>query len=85
MDTISSAVEGRIACEEILVDLRSLPYNDDLLHVLRNIEKMVQELSMKEVTARRIKNTYMLQEHTNKINTALTHLRHLILIAKLME
>ena len=65
--------------------LDGLPYNSDLHKMLKNIEKMVDELSKVEVEARRIRNTSYLIDRVNDINKSIDHLEKLILMASLMR
>lgn len=65
--------------------LDNLPYNSDLYKMLKNIEKMVDELSKVEVEARRIRNTSYIIDRINDINKSIDHLEKLILMASLMR
>ena len=66
-------------------DLNSLNHNPDLLKMLKNIEKMVEELSKMEVDARRKQKYTYTEPKVELINRAIDHLEKLILMAKLMQ
>lgn len=53
--------------------------------MLRNIEKMVTELSKLEVNCRHHSKTYQLEEPSKKIENSIDHLEKLILMARLMD
>jgi len=65
--------------------LDSIGYTPDLEKMLKNISRMVDELSKIEVNARRIHNTNLTRDYLEKINKSIDHLEKLILIARLMQ
>lgn len=70
---------------QLRTQLDNLPYNVDLHKMLKNIDKMVDELSKVEVEARRIRNTSYLVDRVSDINKSIDHLEKLILMASLMR
>ena len=82
---INSAIQGREVCDHLRVELTQISYNPDLKKMLKNIEKMVQELSRKEVICRQSKTKHSLVDPIAKINDSITHLSNLILMARLMD
>lgn len=71
--------------DNLRTQLNKIPYNSDLHKILKNIEKMVDDLSKLEVQARRIRNTSYLTDRINEINKTIDHLEKLILMATLMR
>jgi len=65
--------------------MRQAGYNPDLNRRLRNINKMVTELSKLEVGFRRIHKSNMTDDKVEEINKAINHLEKLILMASLMK
>lgn len=70
---------------ELMVQIRTVRYNSDLLKVKRNIDNMVRELSKLEVEARRIKNFKYLQPKIDEVNQAIDRLEKTILILLLSQ
>lgn len=70
---------------QLRTQLDNLPYNVDLHKMLKNIDKMVDELSKVEVEARRIRNTSYLSDRVKEINKSIDHLEKLLLMAALMR
>ena len=82
---IKVATDFQKISTQLRSDLNSLNYNPDLLKMLKNIEKMVVELSKMEVEARRKQKYTYTEPKVNEINLAIDHLEKLILMAKLMQ
>lgn len=82
---IQSSLDWLSVWSNLHTQLDSLPYNPDLYKMLKNIEKMIDDLSKLEVEARRIRNTSILQEKITRINQAIDHLEKLLIIAQLMR
>lgn len=80
-----TAIEARQKCEELRKMLRAVNYNADLHHMLKNIEKMVTDLSKLEVQCRHHTKRYQLEEPAIKVGKSIDHLEKLILMAKLMD
>jgi hypothetical protein len=82
-------IERAIDWDKVSIDLQSqlsnIDYNPDLKRMLKNIEKMVSELSKLEVTIRRSGKYSILDDKVLQINNSINHLEKLILIAKLMS
>ena len=82
---IQVATDFQTISSQFRSDLNSLNYNPDLRKMLKNIEKMVEELSKMEVDARRKQKYTYTETKVLEINTAIDHLEKLILVAKLMQ
>jgi hypothetical protein len=82
---IKTALEACEVCDNLRKDLSKLRYNPDLNKMLKNIEKMVTEISKLEVTCRRTPSKHILETPLKKLNESITHLEKLILIAKLVD
>lgn len=82
---IETSLDWFNVSNKLRTQLDNLPYNSDLHKMLKNIEKMVDELSKVEVEARRIRNTSYLIDRVNDINKSIDHLEKLILMASLMR
>ncbi len=82
--TFNTAVEAR----EIIMDLRKqlnrLPYNPDLRKLCENIGEMNTKLSRLEVEMRQTHKSHKFNAYKEDMIKAITHLEHLILMAKLM-
>jgi hypothetical protein len=83
--TIENSLDWNRVWSKLHTQLDGLPYNPDLHKMLKNIEKMVDELSKLEVEARRIRNTSYLTDKVSDINKSIDHLEKLILMASLMR
>jgi hypothetical protein len=83
--TIENSLDWNRVWNKLHTLLDGLPYNPDLQKMLKNIDKMVDELSKLEVEARRIRNTSCLTDKVNDINKSIDHLEKLILMASLMR
>jgi len=82
---IKTALEAREVCDQLRSELSKLRYNPDLIKMLKNIEKMVTEVSKLEVTCRRMVSQVILEKPLSELNQSIVHLKKLILVAKLME
>ena len=82
---IERALDWDNVSRHLVANLNSLPYNRDLLKMYKNIEGMVNELSKREVDARRTQKYSIVEDKIADINKAIDHLEKLILIAKLMS
>jgi hypothetical protein len=67
------------------VEMNTIGYNQDLEKMVRNIDKMVADLSRLEVLVRRTRNTVLHTEKVEQINLTIDHLRKLVLMAQLMR
>jgi hypothetical protein len=66
-------------------EMNAIGYNKDLEKMVRNIDKMVADLSRLEVLVRRTRNTVIHTEKVEQINLTIDHLRKLVLMAQLMR
>lgn len=82
---ITNSFEGQKVCDKLQNDLRNIRYNPDLNKMLRNIKKMVTDISKMEVLYRQTHKKHILSEPLLKLNESVLHLEKLIVIAKLME
>lgn len=82
-------IERAIDWNQVSIDLSSqmngIGYNPDLVRMLNNIDKMVNELSKLEVNIRRTGKFSMLDDRVEEINKAINHLEKLLLMANLMK
>ena len=72
----------RIKLKDKILDL---PYNPDLIKLLKNIDGMIDTLSRLEVEARRTKNVGRCSEQLQKINGAVDTLEKWIMMAELLR
>jgi hypothetical protein len=82
--TFNTAIEARDIISDLRIQLKRLPYNPDLLKLCNNIGEMNSTLSRLEVEARQTHKTRKLDAHKEAMIKAITHLEHLMLMAKLM-
>lgn len=82
--TFNTAIEARDIIGDLRIQLKRLPYNPDLLKLCNNIGEMNSDLSRLEVEARQTHKTRKLDAHKEAMIKAITHLEHLMLMAKLM-
>jgi len=82
--TFNTAIEARDIIGDLRIQLKRLPYNPDLLKLCNNIGEMNSDLSRLEVEARQTHKTRKLDAHKEAMTKAITHLEHLMLMAKLM-
>jgi hypothetical protein len=82
---IETSLDWRNITSKLHTQLNNLPYNSDLYKMLKNIDKMVDDLSKLEVEARRIRNTSYLSDKISDINKSINHLEKLIVVANLMR
>lgn len=82
---IRNSLEWSNIASELYKQLHDVGYNQDLMRMIQNINKMVAELSKREVEARRIKKPEYNQAFIDEINKAIDHVEKLLLVAKLMS
>ena len=82
---IETSLDWKNISNKLHAQLNNLPYNSDLHKMLKNIDKMVDDLSKLEVIARRIRNTSYLSDKISDINKSINHLEKLIVVANLMR
>lgn len=81
---VTSAIQGREKIDEVRKQLRTLPYNSDLVKLLKNCDHLCTEVSKKEVLGRNSKANHHTEQPLKDLNDAIDRLEKLILIAKLM-
>jgi hypothetical protein len=81
---VTSAIQGREKIDEVRKILRTLPFNPDLLKLLKNCESICTEVSKKEVLGRNSRQNYHTEKPLKDLNDAIDRLEKLILLAKLM-
>jgi len=82
---IEQSLDWNDVSRALVGTLNALPYNRDLLKMYKNIEGMVDELSKREVDARRTHHYSYVEAKVAEINKAIDHLEKLLLIAKLVS
>lgn len=81
---IQTSLDWDMVFKQLADHLHKLPYNSDLYKMLNNIDDMVQELSKREVDARRMRKMDYVKEEVDAVNSAIDHFEKLLIIAKLM-
>ena len=81
---VTSAIQGREKLDELRRVLRQLPYNPDLLRLLKNCESICTEVSKKEVLGRNSKTNSHTEKPLKDLNESIDRLEKYILIARLM-
>jgi hypothetical protein len=82
---INNSLEWQTVRSELKQSIQSLPYDPQLRQMLRNIDKMVVELSKSEVDARRTKVLYYIDEKLSKVNESIVTLDKLIVLGALLS
>ena len=82
---IKSSLDWSNAHTQLRNRLSNVPYNPDLVKMLRNIGETVAQLSRLEVDARRTQKYSYLEKQVDMINKSIDHLEKLLLIAELMK
>jgi hypothetical protein len=82
---IERAIDWNKVSNSLSSQMNGIGYNPDLVRMLKNIDKMVTELSKLEVAIRRTGKFSMLDDNVVEINKAIDHLEKLILMANLMK
>lgn len=82
---IERAIDWNRVSSNLSSQMNGIGYNPDLVRMLKNIDKMVTELSKLEVAIRRTGKFSMLDDNVVEINKAIDHLEKLILMANLMK
>lgn len=81
---VTSAIQGREKIDEVRRQIRTLPYNPDLIKLLKNCEALCTEVSKKEVLGRNSRQNYHTEKPLKDLNDAIDRLEKWIVIAKLM-
>jgi len=82
--TFSTALEAMDIISDMRIQINRLPYNPDLRKLCDNLVTMNSQLSRLEVEARQTRKSHKIDDHKQTMIKAITHLDHLILMAKLM-
>ena len=82
---IKSSLDWSDAHTQLRNRLSNVPYNPDLVKMLRNIGETVAQLSRLEVDARRTQKYSYLEKQVDMINKSIDHFEKLLLIAELMK
>lgn len=82
---IETSMDWNTVSRELSRQLGALPFNPDLRKLQLNINRLVSELSVLEVEARRTKKPTLTEPLLNQINEAIDRLEKLIIIATLMS
>jgi hypothetical protein len=82
---IERAIDWNRVSSNLSSQMNGIGYNPDLVRMLKNIDKMVTDLSKLEVAIRRTGKFSMLDDNVIEINKAIDHLEKLILMANLMK
>jgi len=80
---ITCAQDWQAVDAELRIQLNNMRYNHDLIKMKRNIEKMISELSRREVEARRLKNPRYLEPYLQNVNQSINNLEKWILMLQL--
>lgn len=82
---ISNSLEWNTVRLELIATVLKLPYDTSVRHMIKNIDRMVTELSKVEVEARRTKVGYYRDEQLAKINAAINDLDKILTLAILLS
>lgn len=80
---ISNSLEYQEVRRDLSIALSQVGYNPELDKLLKNIDKMVSELSKVEVQARRTGKNRVVESTLIDINSSIKRLEHYILIGVL--
>lgn len=70
--------------DEMQQIIRGIGFNPDIYRMLKNIDRMVDDLSKAEVVARQTKKTHHLDAEIKKVNEAIVTLEKWLMLAGLM-
>jgi len=82
---IETSLDWAEVKSKLISQITKVDYHPDFGKMVANISKLVDELSILEVNARRINKTTYTQPKVDEINKAIDHLEKLLLIAQLMN
>ena len=82
---IKNSLEWETVRRDLKQQILKLPYDTSIREMLRNIDRMVDDLSRTEVEARRTKNNGYSDRSLGKINEAIETLEKIIMIAVLIS
>ena len=78
---ISNSLEWDSVRRGLKLQIQQLPYDVSIRQLLKNIDRMVDELSKIEVEARRTKVSYYKDAQVSKVNEAIESLDKIIVVA----
>ncbi len=81
---IKNSLEWETVRRDLKQQILKLPYDTSIRQMLKNIDRMVDDLSRTEVEARRTKVVYYRNEKLSKVNEAIESLDKIIVIGILM-
>jgi hypothetical protein len=82
---IKNSLEWDPIRQELKQQILQLPYDTSIRRMLKNIDRMVADLSKTEVEARRTKVAYYRNEKLSKVNEAIESLDKIIIIGLLLS
>lgn len=85
MVEVKTALEAIEVCDNFRKVISTLPYNQDLKKMLKNIETMVSRLSQLETTCRLTSRKTVLETPLLELNKAINNMDKWLLLAKLLE
>lgn len=85
MVEFTDALAARKIVDKLMRQLRTSRYNPDLHLMHKNLEKMVNELSILEVSARQNHHYGKVDEYKEKLAKSIDYLEKMILMLKLTE
>jgi hypothetical protein len=81
---IKNSLDWDLVRYDLKQQILKLPYDTSIRQMLKNIDRMVDDLSKTEVEARRTKVAYYRDEKLSKVNEAIESLDKIIMIGILM-
>lgn len=82
---LRSSLDWNREREKYELQLKELPFNKDLIHMLRNIDMMVDDLSKAEVLARRKYKSISDVEELQKTNDAIATFEKWIIFSAMLR
>ena len=82
---ITNSLEWDQVRRELKAQIEKLPYDPSIRQMVKNIDKMVSELSKIEVEVRRTKVSYYADAQLTKINDAISVINKILVIAILLS
>ena len=81
---IKNSLEWETVRRDLKQQILKLPYDTSIRQMLKNIDRMVDDLSRTEVEARRTKVSYYKDAQLTKVNSAIESLDKIIVIGILL-
>ena len=82
---IKNSLDWDLVRYDLKQQILKLPYDTSIRQMLKNIDRMVDDLSKTEVEARRTKVAYYKDEKLSKVNEAIESLDKIIIIGLLLS